>query len=55
MITVEAGRELDSEVLPEYTSWDIRRYGDTHIAIRVISGTASGLEPLADQEEVADV
>ena len=55
VITVEAGRDLDSEVLPQYASWDIRRYGDTQIAIRVLSGTATGSEPLADQEEVADV
>jgi 16S rRNA (guanine966-N2)-methyltransferase len=40
VIAVEAGRELDGTILPGLVSWDIRRYGDTRIAIRVLSGTA---------------
>ena len=65
VITVEAGRDLDDEILPDFESWDIRRYGDTQIAIRVLSGTAAGPvsearltvweEPPAEWEEEADV
>jgi 16S rRNA (guanine966-N2)-methyltransferase len=36
MITLEAGRILDESILPDFPSWDIRRYGDTRIAIKVI-------------------
>ncbi len=42
VIALEAGRDLDGEILPDFESWDIRRYGDTQIAIRVLSATASG-------------
>jgi 16S rRNA (guanine966-N2)-methyltransferase len=65
VIALEAGRDLDGAILPEFQSWDIRRYGDTQIAIRVLSGTAPGPvsearlavreEPAADREEEADV
>ncbi|MGO9813220.1 MAG: RsmD family RNA methyltransferase [Isosphaeraceae bacterium] len=65
VIALEAGRDLDGEILPDFESWDIRRYGDTQIAIRVLSATASGPvseatpalseEPAADREEGADV
>lgn len=44
VIAVEAGRALDQEVLPDFASWDIRRYGDTHLAIRVVTGPASEAE-----------
>jgi 16S rRNA (guanine966-N2)-methyltransferase len=65
VIALEAGRDLDGEILPDFESWDIRRYGDTQIAIRVLSGPAhgpgSGDELMArergaaDREEEADV
>jgi 16S rRNA (guanine966-N2)-methyltransferase len=35
VIAVEAGRHLE-EVVPDLAPWDVRRYGDTQIAIRVI-------------------
>ncbi len=40
VITLEAGRELGTDVLPDFATWDIRHYGDTQIAIRVVEGTA---------------
>ena len=58
VIVLEAGRDLDDEILPDLDSWDIRRYGDTQIAIRVLPGAAPepgsearlavGQEPAAD-------
>ncbi len=36
VIALEAGRILDETILPDLPSWDIRRYGDTRIAIKVI-------------------
>jgi 16S rRNA (guanine966-N2)-methyltransferase len=40
VIALEAGRILDETILPDFPSWDIRRYGDTRIAIK-ITQTAS--------------
>jgi 16S rRNA (guanine966-N2)-methyltransferase len=34
-IAIEAGRDALARVLPEFDAWDIRRYGETRIAIRV--------------------
>ena len=44
MVALEAGRILDATILPDFESWDIRRYGDTRIAIKVVAatGTAEG-------------
>jgi 16S rRNA (guanine966-N2)-methyltransferase len=42
VIALEAGRHLDGQILPDFESWDIRRYGDTRIAIRVLSGPTPG-------------
>lgn len=33
LIALEAGRVLDDRLLPDFESWDIRRYGDTRIAL----------------------
>jgi len=33
LIALEAGRILDERLLPDFESWDIRRYGDTRIAL----------------------
>jgi 16S rRNA (guanine966-N2)-methyltransferase len=65
VIVLEAGRDLDGEILPDFESWDIRRYGDTQIAIRMLSAPAPGPvpearlaireEPAADREEEGDV
>jgi 16S rRNA (guanine966-N2)-methyltransferase len=49
-LALEAGRLLDERTLPEFGTWDIRRYGNTRIAIKVISEEAS---PRGEGEEVA--
>jgi 16S rRNA (guanine966-N2)-methyltransferase len=36
LLALEAGRILDARILPEFESWDIRRYGDTRIAIKIV-------------------
>lgn len=33
LIALEAGRGLDDRLLPDFDSWDIRRYGETRIAL----------------------
>ena len=38
LIALEAGRTLDDQILPDFDAWDIRRYGDTQIAVRVFPG-----------------
>jgi 16S rRNA (guanine966-N2)-methyltransferase len=40
VVALEAGRILDESILPDFPSWDIRRYGDTRIAIKVTHETA---------------
>ena len=52
MIVLEAGGILDGEILPEFDCWDIRRYGDTQIAIRVLPEVA-GRPGRADDAERA--
>ncbi len=46
VIALEAGRILDETILPDLPSWDIRRYGDTRIAIKVISERPGEPAPL---------
>jgi 16S rRNA (guanine966-N2)-methyltransferase len=38
VVVLEAGRVLDERILADFQNWDIRRYGSTQIAIRVIGG-----------------
>jgi 16S rRNA (guanine966-N2)-methyltransferase len=40
VVALEAGRILDETILPDFPTWDIRRYGDTRIAIKVIQPAA---------------
>jgi 16S rRNA (guanine966-N2)-methyltransferase len=35
-VALESGRLLDDEVLPAFESWDVRRYGNTQVAIKVL-------------------
>jgi 16S rRNA (guanine966-N2)-methyltransferase len=37
LIAAESSRHLDGDILPELSTWDIRRYGGTQIAIRTLS------------------
>jgi 16S rRNA (guanine966-N2)-methyltransferase len=41
VIALEAGRNLDRNILCDFESWDIRRYGDTRIAIKVVAAAGS--------------
>jgi 16S rRNA (guanine966-N2)-methyltransferase len=45
-IALESGCVLDTQILPDFDSWDIRRYGNTQIAIWV--------SPLAEVREGSD-
>lgn len=54
-IALESGRLLDEQILPELNSWDIRRYGNTQVAIWVspeipvpAAGTAGAASALVD-------
>lgn len=35
-IVAESGRALGADILPDPEAWDLRRYGDTHVAIRTL-------------------
>jgi hypothetical protein len=59
-VALEYGRVLDETILPEFETWDIRRYGNTRIAIKVLSGdravggSGASLEPASSGEARAD-
>jgi 16S rRNA (guanine966-N2)-methyltransferase len=42
-VVLEAGVNLDERILPEFETWDIRRYGDTRIAIRVVPAVTAAV------------
>lgn len=42
LIALEAGRTLDDQILPDFDAWDVRRYGDTQVAVRVFPGPDEG-------------
>ena len=42
LIAAEAGRGLDGDMLPDRDLWDVRHYGETRIAIRLLSAQALG-------------
>jgi 16S rRNA (guanine966-N2)-methyltransferase len=48
-VAIEAGRLLDARILPEFDTWDIRRYGDTRIAIKVARGASPAQGARADE------
>jgi 16S rRNA (guanine966-N2)-methyltransferase len=48
VIVLEAGRNLDGEMLANCERWDIRRYGETQIAIRVLPDNADATSQTAD-------
>jgi 16S rRNA (guanine966-N2)-methyltransferase len=52
VIALEAGRVLDERILPGYDEWDLRRYSDTQLAIRVLRGGVANRDP---EKEPTDV
>ena len=36
VLVVESGRPFGAAVLPDLDAWDLRRYGGTHIAVRIL-------------------
>ncbi len=55
IISSESSRKLDSEILPEVGSWDIRRYGGTQIAIRTVGEVAEESPAEPEVEDSSDV
>ncbi len=53
LIALEAGRVLDDRLLPDFEAWDIRRYGDTRIALWTKSDAAEP-EPEPDAGAAED-
>ena len=49
VIVAESRRALDESLLPDFSAWDIRRYGGTQIAIRTVlprsEPTSSAFDP----------
>jgi 16S rRNA (guanine966-N2)-methyltransferase len=53
IISSESSRKLDVEILPDLETWDVRRYGGTQVAIRII-GEAPELPQERLDEEPTD-
>lgn len=43
-LALESSRYIDADVLPDPESWDVRRYGSTQVAIRILAERKSGSE-----------
>ncbi|AMV38459.1 16S rRNA (guanine(966)-N(2))-methyltransferase RsmD [Planctomyces sp. SH-PL62] len=54
LIVLEAGRILDDQILPDFDAWDVRRYGDTQVAVWLRdepdANEAAGDEPRSEPE-----
>jgi 16S rRNA (guanine966-N2)-methyltransferase len=48
VIVLESGRILDGRILPGFENWDIRRYGSTQVALKVVSGLGDEWAALAE-------
>jgi 16S rRNA (guanine966-N2)-methyltransferase len=48
-VALEAGAALDAQTLPDFETWDIRRYGDTRVAIKLITGPRGAAGPSVPQ------
>ncbi|HEY2155614.1 MAG TPA: 16S rRNA (guanine(966)-N(2))-methyltransferase RsmD [Isosphaeraceae bacterium] len=44
-LVVESRKDLDAAILPEFTSWDLRRYGGTQVAILTVERSATADSP----------
>jgi 16S rRNA (guanine966-N2)-methyltransferase len=53
VIVVESGQPFDTEieVLPDLAAWDLRRYGGTHVAIRILGQEPGGGLTAEDAED----
>jgi 16S rRNA (guanine966-N2)-methyltransferase len=51
-VALEAGRLLDATILEAFETWDIRRYGRTRIAIKMVPAIESGAGPDAPREHL---
>jgi 16S rRNA (guanine966-N2)-methyltransferase len=52
VVVLESGRAPDRQILADFEQWDIRRYGSTYIAIKLIAGTLAG--PGSSSVELSD-
>ncbi len=50
MLIIESRSDLDDAVLPDLDAWDLRRYGGTQVAIRVVDRSGGIDEPTVDPE-----
>jgi 16S rRNA (guanine966-N2)-methyltransferase len=56
VVVVESGQPFVGEILPDLDSWDLRRYGGTHVAIRTVGDgeeTDSG-RPIPEESDHDD-
>jgi len=51
IIMSESSKRLDVEILPDLETWDVRKYGGTQVAIRIIGEVVDAEEPEVEQVE----
>jgi 16S rRNA (guanine966-N2)-methyltransferase len=54
VIALESGRALSDRVLPGFDAWDVRRYGGTQVAVRVVGdggGEPGGSDDLRNNQD----
>lgn len=57
LIVLEAGRTLNDQIVPDMASWDVRRYGDTQVAVWLRDGgdgVIAGATTEAEESEESD-
>jgi 16S rRNA (guanine966-N2)-methyltransferase len=42
VVAIESGLTLDGGILPDFDLWDVRRYGSTQLAVRIVERTSEG-------------
>jgi 16S rRNA (guanine966-N2)-methyltransferase len=45
-VALESWRDLDGRILPEFASWDIRRYGSSQVALKIVPERLAGRSAL---------
>jgi 16S rRNA (guanine966-N2)-methyltransferase len=57
-VVLESWRDLDERILPEFASWDIRRYGSSQVALKIVADkpkAGNDLDPSAQPTGRDDV
>ncbi len=58
-VALESWRDLDGRVLPEFATWDVRRYGSSQVALKIVperpEGTSASAPSIGPVEGIEDM